>query len=223
MPASPSLRAFSPRARRPGRAGVGRRQQRPEQRQAAHQLRRRDGEMERHDRAHRMGDHMRALDTQGGADPQHRLHEARRSSAGPRPGAERPEPGRSGRTRAMARQAPAAAASTRSTCRPGRGSSARRRPSPSISTAMRSTNCVAMARNLLDGVLERTDAVDLDAHAIAAAQVFRRVEADADARRRAGGDDVAGIERDAGRDGRDQGRDVEDQVARSARPGAARR
>ena len=55
---------------------VGRRQQRAEQRQAAHQLRCGRGQMERHDRAHGMGDHMRALDMQGRADPQHRLHEA---------------------------------------------------------------------------------------------------------------------------------------------------
>src|SRR4029453_11779365 len=77
---------------------------------------------------------------------------------------------------------------------------------------MRSTNCVAIGGDLLDGVAERTDTFNLDAHAIAAAQEFGRVEADADSGWRAGGDDVAWIERDAGRDGRDQGWDVEDQV-----------
>ena len=49
-----------------------------------------------------------------------------------------------------------------------------------------------------------------------APQPLRRLEAHADARRRAGGDDVAGIERDAARAGLDQRRDVEDHVAGAA-------
>ncbi len=71
-------------------------------------------------------------------------------------------------------------------------------------------------------IFQHADAGELDLHRVAGLQVFRRVEADADADRRAGRDDVAGIERDAGRDGLDQGRHVEDQQAAYWRSGAAR-
>ena len=59
---------------RPG--GIGRGEQRPEQRQAAHQLRRRRGEMKGHDGAHGMADHVRPLDIEAGAEALHRLHKA---------------------------------------------------------------------------------------------------------------------------------------------------
>ena len=62
-------------------------------------------------------------------------------------------------------------------------------------------------------ILEGADAVDLDPDDVAGLEVARRVEADADAGRRAGGDDVAGLQRHAGRDRRDDRRDVEDQEA----------
>src|SRR5688572_27787963 len=66
---------------------------------------------------------------------------------------------------------------------------------------------------LLHRVLERADAVDLDAHTIAALQEFRRVEADADATGGAGRNHVTRHQRDGGRDRLDERRDVEDEVA----------
>jgi hypothetical protein len=67
-----------------------------------------------------------------------------------------------------------------------------------------------------EAVLDGADAVDLDAHDVAVAQPARRLEAHAHAGGRAGGDDVAGVERDAARAGLDQRLDVEDHVARVA-------
>src|SRR5438093_1312834 len=64
------------------------------------------------------------------------------------------------------------------------------------------------------GVFERPDPIDLDTNDIPAFEITRRVEADADTGGRAGRDDVAGAERHARRDGGDDGRDVEDEVAR---------
>src|SRR4051795_2644942 len=52
-----------------------------------------------------------------------------------------------------------------------------------------------MAANLGHAVLDRAEALDLDAHDVAGGQERRRVEADAHARRRAGEDQVAGLER----------------------------
>ena len=106
---------------------VGRRQQRAEQRQAAHQLRRGGREMERHDRAHRMGDHMRALDMQGGSRPAASPARSDRSRADLRPvpivrSRADPAARRDGASRS------ASAASRRSKCRPARESAARRRP-----------------------------------------------------------------------------------------------
>jgi len=61
MPATPSLRALSPRPRMLARAASAR-QERAEQREAAHHLRLARREMRRHDGAERMGDDMGALD-----------------------------------------------------------------------------------------------------------------------------------------------------------------
>src|SRR3954463_11540592 len=63
-------------------------------------------------------------------------------------------------------------------------------------------------------ILELADARDRDAHRVAGLQESRRVEADADAGGRAGRNDVPGQEGRAGRDRGDQGRNVEDEVAR---------
>ena len=52
---------------------------------------------------------------------------------------------------------------------------------------------------------------------VARFQILRRVEADADTRRRARGNDLAGHERETGRDGLDQRRHVEDEGARVLR------
>src|SRR5688572_30586849 len=66
----------------------------------------------------------------------------------------------------------------------------------------------------VDRVLEDADAVDLDADPIAALQIFRRIESDADAAGCPGGDDVAGDERHAGGDRFDERGNVEDEIAR---------
>src|SRR5207248_2730746 len=58
----------------------------------------------------------------------------------------------------------------------------------------------ATAGRLAHRVFERAQAVDLDAHGVARLQVFRRREADANARGRAGRDHVARVQRDAGGD-----------------------
>ena len=50
-----------------------------------------------------------------------------------------------------------------------------------------------------DRVLDRADALDLAADAVARLEEDRRVAEDADARRRPGGDDVAGLEGDRAR------------------------
>ena len=65
-----------------------------------------------------------------------------------------------------------------------------------------------------EAVLELADAGDRDPHRVAALQELRRGKADADAGRRAGRDEVAGLKRQPGRDRRDERRDVEDEVAR---------
>src|SRR5687768_4465441 len=62
-------------------------------------------------------------------------------------------------------------------------------------------------------ILQHTDAVDLDAYAIAALQKFRRREADAHAAGRSRRDDVARHERNPGRDRFDQRGDAEDEIA----------
>src|SRR5690242_10788226 len=94
-------------------------------------------------------------------------------------------------------------------------------PSPSSSTAilsmrwkaMRAGSCGSAER---EAVLDRADAVDLDAIGVAVDEPLRRLEAHADAGRRAGRDHVARAERDAARARLDERRDVEDQVARGA-------
>src|SRR5205085_3512758 len=85
-------------------------------------------------------------------------------------------------------------------------------PSPSSSTTTRSIRCSVTASPSFEAVLDRADAVDLDPHDVAGAEPLGRLEAHADAGHRAGGDDVAGKERDAARAGLDQRRDVEDHV-----------
>src|SRR5882724_2473615 len=67
-------------------------------------------------------------------------------------------------------------------------------------------------RSLPNGVGQPADAVDFHGNHVALREEPRRVEADSDARRRARGDDVAGHEGNACRDGGDEGRNVEDQV-----------
>ena len=82
------------------------------------------------------------------------------------------------------------------------------------------------ALGLLDhGVLERADALDLDADGVADLQqaLGERLAHGADPGRRAGGDHVAGLERERLREVRDLLEAVEDHLARCCRPGAARR
>ena len=53
-----------------------------------------------------------------------------------------------------------------------------------------------LALHLLDEVAQRADLDDLGLHDVAGLHEFRRVAGDADAGRGAGGDDVAGLERE---------------------------
>src|SRR3954447_26950352 len=62
-------------------------------------------------------------------------------------------------------------------------------------------------------VLQGTDPVDLDPDEVARLEETRRIEADTDARRRAGRDDVAGAKRHACRYRGNDRRDVEDEIA----------
>src|SRR5919205_1757159 len=66
-----------------------------------------------------------------------------------------------------------------------------------------------------DGVLDRSQALDLDAHDVAGPQELRRVERHADAVRRAGEDEGAGLERARLAGEGDEGVDREDEVARA--------
>ena len=124
----------------------------------------------------------------------------------------RSAPIRAGRSaRACGARTPPAAASRCWRCRRGRGSSAPARPRPSISTAMRSTKVVAISA---PGSRARRC---LSISTFTRSPRLRNLgdEADAHARGRAGGDDVARAQRDPRGDGLDQPRDVEDEVARA--------
>src|SRR3954451_3627671 len=69
-----------------------------------------------------------------------------------------------------------------------------------------------VAPELFEPVAQLTDALDAHPHNVAALQEPRRLQADADAGRRARRDDVARQQRHAGRERLHQAGDVEDQV-----------
>src|SRR5262245_6889761 len=125
---------------------------------------------------------------------------------------ERPEPGRSGRMQRNPAKLSSIAAKVfdvpPSPCTNTTGS-----PCPSTSRWMGPTAAAVMAR-LNEGVFQHANATDLDAGDVARQQVFRRLESDANARRRSRRDDVARLQRDSRRDRGDDGRDIEDQAAR---------
>src|SRR5438128_653217 len=105
---------------------------------------------------------------------------------------------------------PPSAAGTCWMCRRDRGSSPRQRPRRRLRQRPGQPSPWSL-RVLRDAVFQRANAVDLDAHDVAGLEIPRRIKTDADTDRRAGGDDVAGLQRDALRQRRDDGRDVEDE------------
>src|SRR4051794_11953626 len=70
-------------------------------------------------------------------------------------------------------------------------------------------------RSAGDLMLDRPQVLDLDLHAIAGGEELRRGEREADARRRAGEDQVAGLEGDRLLQEADEVGDAEDQVRRA--------
>ena len=216
MPAVPSPRALAARARIAARAASGGAISGPNRAMLAHQLRRRRREVLADDRAERVADPVRARHVQPRADREQRLDEALDRERAPRP--------------AASDRCPA--------CRRGSRGAA---PAPASSgvkvlraaaEAVHADDGVALAF-FLDDDRDRSTcsvmaSVSLNRFSIAPmpsisirttsppTSQLRRLEAHADARRRAGGDHVAGVERDAARAGLDQRRDVEDHVARVA-------
>src|SRR3954452_8625347 len=89
-----------------------------------------------------------------------------------------------------------------------------RMPSRSSPRAEKAARIKARGRPSGEAGLELADAGDRDPHRVAALQELRRGKADANAGRRAGRDEVAGLKRQPGRDRLDERRDVEDEVAR---------
>src|SRR5664280_549415 len=76
----------------------------------------------------------------------------------------------------------------------------------------RGGSCRHAAVGIDDGARDAADPFDLDPHDVARDQEDRRDAEDADARRSPGDDQVPGLQRDAGRDERDQLRHAEDHV-----------
>ena len=144
----------------------------------------------------------------------------RASDSSPSTRCERPLPGKSRRTHAIARE------------RRHQRREAVRRAAQAVHAhhriaaafvldgdAIESVKCHATTRTVLD----RADAVDLDAHHVARFQPLRRVEPHADAGRRAGRDDVARVQGDAARAGLDQHVGCRRSGRAFAGPGAIRR
>src|ERR1700683_180742 len=81
-------------------------------------------------------------------------------------------------------------------------------------TASSSLLSISSAVSGLDSVGQSPQLIDAYLHDIAGSQETRRLESDADASGRAGGDYIPGLQCDAGGDGGDNGRYIEDQVSR---------
>ena len=97
----------------------------------------------------------------------------------------------------------------------------RRRPSSTGRSASRRRGGLETLRD--DGVPQHADPLDLDLDHVAVLHRDRRVARVADARRRAGEDQVAGLEGEDARGERDQPADAEDAGPTCCRPGTARR
>ncbi len=131
MPATPSLRALAARARIVGARRIGRRDQRAEQRQAAHQLRLRDRQVlaRRWCPSNGRRQCARAMPSRAQTAATASTSSAR-STAARSTACERPLPGRSMRTTRWRASSAASAASRCCGCRPGRARTRRRRPRP---------------------------------------------------------------------------------------------